>query len=293
MTQANTSSSSAVPASIPSAAAVAKRTEPKAKPGNTRSAPKTGEAVTSIEELEARIEFLQSQLKTAQKLATIGELASTTTHEFNNLLMTVVNYAKLGMRHKDDETRDKAFGRINDAATRATKVAGSVLSLARTGTGKHEPLDPVAVVQNAHMLLEREFRKYRVSLEMAVEQVPSVVGDTNSLQRVLINLLVNARQATPEGGYVRISLQHDTQTDEVVLTVRDSGAGIPADVLPKIFDPFFSTKTGPDASGKGGTGVGLSACKEAIDAHGGRVRVESSVGRGTAFIIRLPAVQAK
>lgn len=289
MTQAHTSTSSAVPAKNPPAPTAVKPAEPKQQP----AAAKPGEAVSSIEELVARIEFLQSQLKTAQKLATIGELASTTTHEFNNLLMTVVNYAKLGMRHKDDETRDKAFGRINDAATRATKVAGSVLSLARTGTGKHEPLDPVAVVQNAHMLLEREFRKYRVSLDMAVEQVPSVVGDTNALQRVLINLLVNARQATPEGGYVRVSLQHDTQTDEVVLTVRDSGAGIPSDVLPKIFDPFFSTKTGPDASGKGGTGVGLSACKEAIDAHGGRVRVESSVGRGTAFIIRLPAVQAK
>ncbi|GAB5405006.1 MAG: ATP-binding protein [Aureliella sp.] len=245
----------------------------------------------SHQELLARIEFLQSQLKTAQKLATIGELASTTTHEFNNLLMTVVNYAKLGMRHKDDATRDKAFARINDAANRATKVAGSVLSLARKGSGQHEPLSLKEVVQNVHMLLEREFRKYRVTLELAIEDTAEVAGDANELQRVLINLLVNARQATPEAGYVRVSLQQDAKTGEVVLTVRDSGAGIPADVLPKIFDPFFSTKAGPDASGKGGTGVGLSACKEAIDAHGGRIRVESSVGKGTAFIIRIPAIR--
>ncbi len=250
---------------------------------------KVGAETPSHEELLARIEFLQTQLKTAQKLATIGELASTTTHEFNNLLMTVVNYAKLGMRHKDDATRDKAFARINDAASRATRVAGSVLSLARNRNGQHEPLDMTDVVQNVNMLLEREFRKYRVTLEVALDCVPQVVGDANELQRVLINLLVNARQATPEAGFVRVSLQHDAQTGEVVLTVRDSGSGIPADVLPKIFDPFFSTKSGPDASGKGGTGVGLSACKEAIDAHGGRIRVESSIGKGTAFIIRLPA----
>lgn len=244
------------------------------------------------DELREKLEFLQGQLRTAQKLATIGELASTTTHEFNNLLMTVVNYARLGMRHKDDATRDKAFARINDAASRATKVAGSVLSLARNKAAKHEPIDLADVIANAELLLEREFRKYRVQLEVSTGDVPYVVGDANELQRVLINFMVNARQATPEGGYVKVSLAADSATGEVILTIRDSGTGIPPEVLPKIFDPFFSTKTGPDESGKGGTGVGLSACKEAIDAHGGRIRVESAVGKGTAFIIRLPAVAA-
>ncbi|HBE71648.1 MAG TPA: two-component sensor histidine kinase [Planctomycetaceae bacterium] len=244
------------------------------------------------EELLGKLEFLQVQLRTAQKLATIGELASTTTHEFNNLLMTVVNYARLGMRHKDEATRDKAFARINDAASRATKVAGSVLSLARNKAAKHEPIELANVVANAQLLLEREFRKYRVQLDVNVEAVPKVVGDSNELQRVLINFLVNARQATPEGGYVKIGLAADSATSEVVLTIRDSGTGIEPSVLPRIFDPFFSTKSGPDESGKGGTGVGLSACKEAIDAHGGRIRVESAIGKGTAFIIRLPSVDA-
>src|SRR5690606_32332514 len=84
-------------------------------------------------------------------------------------------------------------------------------------------------------------------------------------------------------------LAPDPQSGEVVLTVRDTGSGIPRDQLPRIFEPFFSTKTGPDESGKGGTGLGLSACKEIIDAHQGRIRVESTVGRGTAFLIRLRA----
>jgi signal transduction histidine kinase len=103
----------------------------------------------------------------------------------------------------------------------------------------------------------------------------------------LINLLVNARQAMPQGGTITVALAPDSTTCEVVLTVRDSGSGISRDQLPKIFDPFYSTKSGPDETGKGGTGLGLSFCKEIIDAHHGRIRVESTVGRGTAFIIRL------
>ncbi len=242
-------------------------------------------------ESSAELELLRTQLEQARRMAVVGELTSTTTHEFNNLLMTILNYAKLGQRHKDEPSRDKAFSRILDAANRAAKITSSVLSLARNGSGQMEPTDVRGIVEDTLLLLEREFRKYRVGLEVSLDDnLPQVNAAGNDLQRVVINLLVNARQATPEGGHVRVTLQHDAKTQELVLVVRDSGCGIPPDVLPKIFDPFFSTKTGPDASGKGGTGVGLSTCKEAIDAHGGRIRVESSVGKGTAFLIRLPAI---
>jgi signal transduction histidine kinase len=87
-------------------------------------------------------------------------------------------------------------------------------------------------------------------------------------------------------------VKHDVKTNSVVLTVRDNGSGIPKEILPKIFDRFFTTKSGPDASGKGGTGLGLSACKQIIDEHKGRIRVESTVGKGTAFTIRFPAAAA-
>jgi signal transduction histidine kinase len=90
-----------------------------------------------------------------------------------------------------------------------------------------------------------------------------------------------------------LRITHDEKSGFVDLTVRDSGCGIPRDQLPKIFDRFYTTKSGPDATGKGGTGVGLSACREIVDAHQGRLRVESSVGKGTAFTVRLPAWQQK
>lgn len=260
------------------------RTTPLANPANST-------ATVATCETQQVIESLRAQLDHSNRMATIGELTSTTTHEFNNLLMTILNYAKLGMRHKDEATRDKALQRIFDSAQRATKVTNSVLSMARTRRDEKEPTCLKTLIEDTLMLLEREYRKYRIQLELNLSDVPNVNASTSEIQRVLVNLLVNARQATPEGGFVRISLQADGP--DVILSIRDNGSGIAPDVLPKIFDPFFSTKQGPDATGKGGTGVGLSSCKEVIDAHGGRIRVESTLGKGTAFIIRIPACQAE
>ena len=106
---------------------------------------------------------------------------------------------------------------------------------------------------------------------------------------MVLNLLVNARQAMPSGGQIVVRLSHDPAAGTVDLMIRDSGSGIPADKLPRIFDRFYTTKQGPDASGKGGTGLGLAFCRDVIEAHHGRIRVESTVGRGTAFTLKLPA----
>ena len=248
-----------------------------------QSSPETN-PIISHEELQA----LRAQLEQSRRMATIGELTSTTTHEFNNLLMTILNYAKMGLRHDDDETRQKAFERILDASNKATKITSNILAMARNRGDRKEPTDLKALIEDTLMLLEREFRKYRIQLEVELNDVPNISGLANDLQRMLVNLLVNARQATPEGGFVRVSLADDQTNSQVVLSIRDNGSGIAPEVLPKIFEPFFSTKTGPDASGKGGTGVGLASCKETIDLHQGKIRVESTIGKGTAFIIRLP-----
>jgi signal transduction histidine kinase len=252
-------------------------------------APATASPVPLVNEQE--LESLRQQLAQAQRMAALGELTSTTTHEFNNVLMMILNYAKMGLRHKDEATRDKALDKIFTAAQRAAKITSTVLAVARNRSGAMEPTDLKQIVADTLVLLERELTKYRIALELDLHDVPEVQAIGNQVQQVLINLLINARQAMPNGGRVLIRLAHDAAGGLVELTVRDTGSGIPADKLPRIFDAFYTTKSGPDDSGRGGTGLGLSACKQIIDAHHGRIRVESTVGKGTAFTIKLPVAR--
>lgn len=237
-----------------------------------------------------QIEYLKSELRKMQSLAALGELTGTATHEFNNILMTIINYAKLGIRNRDEASRDKALAKILDASERASQITGTILAQARNRSESFEPTDLGEIVRGALVLLEREMRKYRIAVEVEIDpSTPMATANGNQIQRVLLNLLINARQSMAEGGTIQIGVRPSTDNGMVELMVRDSGSGIPKEALPHIFDAFYSTKDGPDETGKGGTGLGLAACKEIIDGHQGRIRVESSVGRGTAFYIRLPS----
>lgn len=238
--------------------------------------------------LEDKVAMLQQQLARAQRLSALGELVSTTTHEFNNVLMTILNYAKMGIRHKDEATRDKALAKILAAGQRAAKITNAVLGAARNRSESFEPTDLADLIEESLVLLEREMRKYRIDVETKLAPVPPARAIGNQIQQVLLNLLINARQAMPDGGNVTIQLEHDAVNNTVDMTVLDNGKGIPADKLRRIFDPFFSTKSGPDESGKGGTGLGLAACRNIIEAHHGKIRVESSVGVGTSITVKIP-----
>ncbi|HQU46169.1 MAG: two-component sensor histidine kinase [Planctomycetia bacterium 21-64-5] len=244
-------------------------------------------------DLREQVTKLKEQLAHAQRLTALGELVSTTTHEFNNVLMTIINYAKLGLRHKDAATHQKAFDKILQAGNRAARITNGILGFARNRSGNPEPTDMTKLVDDTLLLLEREMAKYRVAVDRQLDEVPRARANPNQIQQVLVNLLINARQAMPQGGRVLVRLAYDREADMVDLAVRDSGCGIPPDVLPRIFEPFYTTKRGPDASGKGGTGLGLSACRDIVEAHQGRIRVESAVGKGTAFTIKLPAAQIR
>ena len=155
--------------------------------------------------------------------------------------------------------------------------------MARNRSAGQEPTDLRKLVDDTLLLLEREMNKYRVTVDKQFQPIPPAYVNGNQIQQVLLNLLINARQAMPGGGRVLLKLAYDAENDMVDLVVRDYGCGIPADKLPRIFDPFYTTKSGPDASGKGGTGLGLSLCRDIIEAHHGRIRVDSTVGKGTAF----------
>ncbi len=244
---------------------------------------------------------MKAQIRHMQSLASLGELTGTATHEFNNVLMTVINYAKLGLRNQDAASKEKALTKILEASERAAVITNTILAQARNRSDAKEPTDLVALIRDTLVLMQREMQKYRISVELDLaEHLPMISASGNQIQRLLLNLMTNARQAMGEGGTLLIRVAADSAAKspqgaptQIELTVRDTGAGIPDEVLPRIFDPFFSTKAGPDETGKGGTGLGLAACKEIIDEHGGRVRVESSLGRGTAFVIRFPVTIAE
>ena len=244
-----------------------------------------------IAELKEQVRRLEKMLSETQPLVAVGELAGTTTHEFNNILTLTINYAQMGLRRQDDETREKAFTKILDASQRAAKIVGVVLGLARNRKSGREATDLPALVDDVLLLLEREARKYRVAIETRYEPVPPVLANGNQIQQVLVNLLVNARQASPSGGRIVVKIRRADDPNYVEVAVRDFGPGIPTETLPKIFDAFYSTKSGPDETGKGGSGLGLALCKRIVEEHAGKIRVESALGKGTSFVVRLPVAE--
>ncbi len=152
---------------------------------------------TTEPSLPQQIEFLKQQLAQAQKLTALGELVSTNTHEFNNVMMKILNYDKLCLRHKDAATREKAFDKILTAANRAAKITNGVLGIARNRATAQDSTDLLRLLEETLMLLEREMNKYRITVERHFQPIPQAYVVGNQIQQVLLNLLINARRRCP------------------------------------------------------------------------------------------------
>lgn len=250
------------------------------------------EMLAEIGELREQVRLLQQEVLRAQKLSTVGELASSITHEFNNILTTVINYAKMGVRHQDPPTRDKAFDKILAASQRASKITTGMLSYARQQSERRERMDLTTLIQDVLILVEKDLQRYRIRLETRIEGRPEAEVNSGQIQQVLLNLIVNARQAMPNGGTLTVGLKTSSDNSVAEISVKDTGTGIPAEKLQRIFEPFFTTKVA-DERGQGGTGLGLSLARDVMETHGGRIRVESAVGVGTTFTLKLPLANAK
>ena len=249
--------------------------------------PSQEELQQRVTDLEEQLEMLKTQLLQSQRLASVGQLSSSITHEFNNILTTVINYAKMGLRHKNDATREKSFDRILSAGQRAAKLTSGVLSYARAKGDRRDEMDLAQVIADVLIRVEKDLQMNRVRLQTDILGNPVCDVNVSHLQQVLMNMIVNARQAMADGGmlFLTVRVSEDGTMGEIV--IRDTGAGIAADDMRKIFEPFFSTKKS-DENGQGGTGLGLAFCREVIEAHKGRLRVESTVGQGTTFTLKLP-----
>jgi signal transduction histidine kinase len=166
-----------------------------------------------------------------------------------------------------------------------------MLAYARNSDERREPIDLVQMVQDVVVLVEKDLQKHQIGLETRFEDQVHAEINTSQVQQVLLNLIINARQAMEDGGQLVISVSRHIEDNMAEILVSDTGSGISKEKLRQIFEPFFSTKTA-DLQGQGGTGLGLSLCREIIEAHEGRIRVESAVGKGTRFTLRLPLVTA-
>jgi signal transduction histidine kinase len=239
----------------------------------------------------AAIESLRRQVIALQRISSLGVLAGGVFHELNNALTPILAYAKLGLRNPDPAYRERALTQIVEASQRAATITRGMLGLTRPGGGidHRETTDVVRLVKEVIMLVEKDLSRHRVKLDVKLTGQPSARVNPAQIQQVLLNLLINARQAMPEGGIVRVRLGLDAAGRRVELSVADTGVGIsPADMR-RIFEPFYSTKTGPDAAGQGGTGLGLAVCRDIVEAHHGRLRAESRLGQGSTFTLILPA----
>ena len=236
-------------------------------------------------------EQLRQQLLQAQKLSSVGTLASSVTHEFNNILTTIINYAKLGLRAESEVERAAALEKILKAGQRAAVVTASMLGFARKTTTRREICDIVALVEEVLTLTEKDLRKHHIQLEKHYQGRPQAPAVAGQIEQILLNLVINARQAMPRGGRLRVDVFENPTTGMVEVRMADSGHGIPPEKLRLIFEPFYTTKQ-PDEHGHGGTGLGLSVCRQIIEQHHGRLRVESLVGKGSVFTVKLPAKEA-
>jgi signal transduction histidine kinase/ActR/RegA family two-component response regulator len=261
---------------------------------------RTRELRASNERLQAEIKERQkaeAHLLRAQRLESIGTLASGIAHDINNMLSPILLSAELLRKQVSEESRD-LVEMIETSAERAAQVVRQVLTFARGIEGERTPVQPKDLLREVEKIAGETFPR-AIRLESLVPRdLPLVECDATQIHQVLLNLCVNARDAMPEGGSLRIEAD-EFEVDEfyasmtpqarkgryVRIRVADSGSGIPPEVLEQIFDPFFTTKP----IGKG-TGLGLSTAVGIVRSHDGFIEVQSEVGKGATFAIFLPSL---
>lgn len=246
-------------------------------------------ALVVLEDVTTRIR-LEEQLQQREKLSSIGLLAAGVAHEVNTPLTGVSSYTQmlLGMMPATDP-KHALLQKIGRQADRATNIVNNLLNFSRTGSvTEFSELNINRVLEDTIQLIEPQLRRNQIEITRLYEpDTPLVIGNAGKLQQVFTNLLLNARDAIPDGG--RITLRTTAAEDSsVLIEVSDNGIGIAPENVAKIYDPFYTTK------GVGrGTGLGLAVSYGIVQEHSGHIGVESAPGRGTTFRIALPTAHAR
>jgi signal transduction histidine kinase len=256
--------------------------------------------VERLADAQQQLDMLRQQLTDSQRLATIGTIAAVIAHEFNNILTPVVSYSQYALTSAQSETPDmelirKALTKSFQGASKAGRICTSMLALAR-GESTPGVVSVQHLVDEALLVLARDPQKDGIALRVQVQPDLLVNVDPVQLEQVLLNLLINARQAMlGKGGSLTIKaapIEEQGVPTEARVQVIDTGPGIPEKVLPKIFQPFFTTKGTARIGEHKGSGLGLAICREIVEHHRGRIEVQSAMGKGTTFSVYLPIAAA-
>jgi len=239
------------------------------------------------EERELAKEKMQfeSQLAEYEKYASLAQLALGAAHEINNPLLGILSHLELEWKDASGEQRIEIEQCIEGTKRISSAVRG-LLDYARPGPLLLGKVNLFRLVAETLKFVEHQpmFRHIIVANRVPLD-LPAITADVNQLSQILMNLLLNAAQATAAGGSITISAGLEQSAGIIELRVRDSGSGIPADILPHVFEPFFTTKRGK------GTGLGLSISQSYIRSHGGDIQLESTPGVGTSVRVTLPVQQ--
>jgi len=256
--------------------------------------------IQAVDTLQQRLDLLQDTLSQQQRLATLGMVTAVIAHEFNNILTPMISYTRYALSDKSDEAlRTKALEKALQAGERAANISKSLLGFARGD--ESTAADVAAAVKETLACLSRDPAKDGIALTVEIETDLWAGMNAGQLQQVLMNLLVNARAAMLEQTGPRqprrlaIRGKRIKNNKIAQIEVADTGPGIDAEHLPHIFEPFFSTKAkangDADPLPRGGTGLGLTICRELVAAAGGAIHVTSKPGQGATFTIELPVAQ--
>jgi len=247
---------------------------------------------------------IEQQLIRTDKLASLGTLVAGIAHEINNPLGIIAGYSEALLDRAADKSLTGIQGfedfpeylkTIHSEIFRCKGILKSLLDFARPSGGTFREIDINELIKEVLLLLKHRTSKLKHTIELNLNrEVPKIYADAGSLRQLVMNLLLNAIYFTPEGGSIFIKTELDDALpeaagvacpDRIRLSVRDTGAGIPGDLIDRIFDPFFTTKPVGE-----GTGLGLTICHKIVEEHGGAINAESEPGKGAAFIITLPSI---
>ncbi|MGH7322423.1 MAG: ATP-binding protein [Candidatus Rokuibacteriota bacterium] len=241
-----------------------------------------------LSETERSLE-LQRHLGRVEVLAAAGKLCSSIAHEVGTPLNIIAARTELLLRAAPrNDPRREDLEAILAQIDRTSKIIHTLLDPIRAHAAEPEPTALGAALEGLLPLLRHAARRRGVGLKASVPpDLPKILVDPGRLQQVLINLLMNALEATPAGGRVELTARRLNHAEPAIeISVKDTGRGISPDLLPRIFEPFFTTK-----SAKQGTGLGLAVCHDIVKQHGGEIRVESEPGVGTTFNVVLPEAE--